>query len=196
MEDKPAGKNTPNNPPIDSPSKRVHNPIGIESQWSLGWNNGGKDIFNRPNNSKGTPHTTQVSTPTTIRVASCWARANPAGKMTSPPKPPRRPPTTKNPSGTTTRKMQVKPQWCWVAINLTTAKRTRFTRRELPPLSPSAAKNDTAHLLYYIQITHSSTIPIKDLILITITARSTTIFSETSTSQHASLHSNALVTSA
>ena len=52
MEDKPAGKITPNNPPVDSP-KKVFNPIGTESQWSLGWNNGNKDVFNRPNNSKG-----------------------------------------------------------------------------------------------------------------------------------------------
>lgn len=53
MEDKPAGKLTTTNPPVDSP-KKVFNPIGTESQWSLGWNNGSKDVFNRPNNSKGT----------------------------------------------------------------------------------------------------------------------------------------------
>lgn len=53
MEDKPAGRITPNNPPMDSP-KKVFNPIATESQWSLGWNNGSKDIFNRSNNSKGT----------------------------------------------------------------------------------------------------------------------------------------------
>lgn len=53
MEEKPAGKITPSNPPVDSP-KKVFNPIGTQSQWSLGWNNGSKDIFNRANNSKGT----------------------------------------------------------------------------------------------------------------------------------------------
>lgn len=53
MEDKPAGKLTSNNPTVESP-KKVFNPIGTESQWSFGWNNGSKDIFNRPNNSKGT----------------------------------------------------------------------------------------------------------------------------------------------
>jgi len=53
MEDLPAGKLTTSNPPVDSP-KKVFNPIGTESQWSLGWNSGSKDIFNRPNNSKGT----------------------------------------------------------------------------------------------------------------------------------------------
>lgn len=69
MEDKPAGKQTPNNPPVDSPTKKAHNPIGIESQWSLGWNGGSKDIFNRPNSSKGTSTPTQASIYTTIKVA-------------------------------------------------------------------------------------------------------------------------------
>ena len=57
MEDKPAGKLTSNSPSVESP-KKVLNPIGTESQWSLGWNNGSKDIFNRPALSWVKPKTT------------------------------------------------------------------------------------------------------------------------------------------
>jgi hypothetical protein len=56
MEEKPAGRITSSNDLIDSPKKKS-NPIGIESQWSFGWQGNSKDVFNRPNSSKGnTPY--------------------------------------------------------------------------------------------------------------------------------------------
>jgi len=86
MEDKPAGKVTPTNPPVDSP-KKASNPIGIESQWSLGWNGGTKDIFNRPNNSKGTPTNIKVLICTTTKAAYSSETPRPAnGKRKNPSK--------------------------------------------------------------------------------------------------------------
>jgi hypothetical protein len=53
MEDIPAGKLTQSTSEIPTP-KKVFNPLGSESQWSLGWQKGSeKTIFNQPNNSKG-----------------------------------------------------------------------------------------------------------------------------------------------
>lgn len=52
MEDIPAGKMTQSATSFPSP-KKVHNPIGSESQWSFGWQGGEKNVFNRANNSKG-----------------------------------------------------------------------------------------------------------------------------------------------
>jgi len=37
---------------ISSPTKKVYNPIGTDSQWSFGWNSNNKDVFNRPQSSK------------------------------------------------------------------------------------------------------------------------------------------------
>jgi hypothetical protein len=77
MEDKAAGKHTPTNP-IPTP-KKSHNPIAIESQWSLGWNTS-KDLFNRPDptHSKGNSSLTQASTLTITRATSSSGKATPA----------------------------------------------------------------------------------------------------------------------
>lgn len=52
MEEKPAGRTTTSNDLAGSPRK-TSNPIGIQSQWSFGWQGNAKDVVNRPNNSKG-----------------------------------------------------------------------------------------------------------------------------------------------
>lgn len=83
MEDKFAGKQTPSNPPVDSP-KKVFNPIGTQSQWSLGWNTGSKDIFNKPNSSKGISQMIQVLIYIIIKVVSFWEKAKEViGKRTN-----------------------------------------------------------------------------------------------------------------
>jgi hypothetical protein len=68
MEEHPAGKIATGNSFIESP-KKVSNPIGIESQWSLGWQGNTKDIFNKPNSSKGMDILIQALTIITIKVA-------------------------------------------------------------------------------------------------------------------------------
>lgn len=50
MEDIPAGKLTKSF--IELPTPKKSNPIGIESQWSFGWQGGEKNIFNKSNSSK------------------------------------------------------------------------------------------------------------------------------------------------
>ena len=51
MEDTPAGKLTKSFTELPTP-KKANNPIGIESQWSFGWQGGEKNIFNKSNSSK------------------------------------------------------------------------------------------------------------------------------------------------
>ncbi len=51
MEDIPAGKLTKTYSDLPTP-KKANNPIGIESQWSFGWQGGEKNIFNKSNSSK------------------------------------------------------------------------------------------------------------------------------------------------
>lgn len=84
MEDRPAGKVTSTNTaPVESP-KKVSNPIGTQSQWSFGWQGNTKEVFNRPNNSKGNASPTQDSTSTTTRVASVSASRREAGRPNNP----------------------------------------------------------------------------------------------------------------
>jgi hypothetical protein len=52
MEDTPAGQSTLSNSSFVSSPKKVHNPIGIESQWSLGWQGNVKEVINRPTSAK------------------------------------------------------------------------------------------------------------------------------------------------
>lgn len=84
MEERPAGKVTSTNTAVMDSPKKVSNPIGTQSQWSFGWQGNNKDVFNRPNNSKGNGFATQDSTSTTIRVASVSAIRKQGGRQNNP----------------------------------------------------------------------------------------------------------------
>jgi len=79
MEDIPAGKSTQSPAEIPSP-KKVHNPIGNDSQWSFGWGGNDKNSINRANNSKGISNLIYVSIAITIKVVLFWERQNRDGE--------------------------------------------------------------------------------------------------------------------
>lgn len=68
MEDSPAGKKTAGNSFVESPKKTVNTGTN-QSQWSFGWNANTKDVYNRPNNSKGISSSIQASTSITTHQA-------------------------------------------------------------------------------------------------------------------------------
>ena len=85
MEDSPAGKKTVGNSFVESPKKTV-NTATNQSQWSFGWNANTKDVYNRPNNSKGTSSFTKASTFTITHQAFFWAKTRVAIRSRSQPK--------------------------------------------------------------------------------------------------------------
>lgn len=140
MEDSPAGKKTNTNNFVESPKKTT---VTNQSQWSFGWQPGTRDVFNRPNNSKGTHPPIQASTPTITSPASTSVSKKEVGPMKNQSEMARRKnPPKIDPSGTTTPRLQARPQWCWEPRRPTTARRTRCTRKEPPPPSPRVVKND------------------------------------------------------
>jgi len=146
MEDSPAGKKTIVNDFKESPKKTT---VTNQSQWSFGWQPGTRDAYNRPNNSKGTSLSTQVSTTITINPASNSARRKEAlAKKSLRGRWRRKNPFRIGPSGITIPKQLARPQWSLVMRRLTTARRTKFIRKEHPLLSPRVARNDSIPLSY------------------------------------------------
>ena len=151
MEDSPAGKKTSGNSFVESPKKTV-NTATNQSQWSFGWNANTKDVFNRPNNSKGTSPHTQVSISTTTPPAFFSVRTRAVSRSRSQQKKltwERKTQFLKSQSGTTIQRQQGKQQWHWVTRRQTTVRRTKFTRKEPPQLSLKAARNDLHTSIYW-----------------------------------------------
>jgi hypothetical protein len=144
MEDQPAaGQLASNGPFVSSPVKHS-NPLASQSNWSFGWQNNTKTEGSRPT-SGGTPSYIQASSPTIIRAASCSETPRRTSGSRSPnPTTPRNAtiPSPKNPSGTTTPRMQGRPPWSLATKNPTTGKRMISTRCAPPPPSPGPAAND------------------------------------------------------
>ena len=135
---------------MESP-KKASNPIGIESQWSLGWQGNSKDVFNRPNNSKGIHRSIQDLTIITTKATSySETPATEPGQKRRPKEVIRkRKKSLISQSGTTTPRTPGRPPWCWETISQTTVKKTKSTKLEPLPHLPTQGKND---LIPYLSI--------------------------------------------
>lgn len=155
MEDSPAGKKTSGNTFVESPKKVIHGTTN-SSQWSFGWNGNAKDVYNRPNNSKGNASITQDSIFTTTRAVSYWASKRvAAGRRSNP----WRQLTWKRKiqwetvlCGTTTLRTRVRRRWCWVLRRRTIVRRTRFIRRGLQQRWLRAVRNDSGPIYWANQV--------------------------------------------
>lgn len=134
MEEQAAGRTTVSTDLAGSPRK-TSNPIGIQSQWSFGWQGNSKDVYNRPNNSKGKFRQSQDSISTTIRVASLSESKGQGIELSKPSK------TLiklkknlrwgRSQCGTTIPNLLGRLPWSWVLRRLTIARRTRCIRSVL-----------------------------------------------------------------
>jgi hypothetical protein len=84
MEDIPAGRRIRTDSEPITPRK-ASNPIGIQSQWSFGWQANEPKVMNTAASSKGNPYFIQALTLITTKVASTSETGrSPAGKRKNP----------------------------------------------------------------------------------------------------------------